>query len=162
MAKARDPAEAPVDALVVAPVCSKDLPVIIVEDRGPLGIGGRRIVRIMQPIPIEAPTETELPVDLLKEVLWVPGDPVEQRTWAEQVRTGWVGTYTDLDGRLAIVTKEKKTRDQALRAAKQWVRDAEREGEVHAYAWEPHPQYPWRFAVYRQSRLGPKLILAPA
>ena len=162
MAKARNPAEAPVDALVVAPVGNKDLPVIVVEDRGSLGIGGRRIVRVLLPIPIEAPKETELPADLLKEVLWAPGDPIEQRTWAEQVRTGWVGTYADLDGRLAVVTKEKKTRDQALRAAKRWVRDAEKEGEAHAYAWEPHPRYPWRYAVYRQSRLGPKPILAPA
>lgn len=162
MAKVRAPADAPVDALVVAPVGNKDLPVILIEDRGALGVGGRRIVRLRLPIPIEDPEETEVPAELLKEVLWEPGDPVEQRTWAEQVGNRWVGTYTDLNGRLAIVTKQMKTKDQARRAAVRWVRDAERDGSDQAYAWQPHPQYPWRFAVYRQSRLGPKLVLAPA
>jgi hypothetical protein len=161
MAKVRDPAKAPVDSLVVVPVGNKDLPVILVEDRGRLA-AGRRLVRVKLPIPIEAPEETEVPAEALKEILWQPGDPPEARTWAEKLGEFWVGTYTDFNGRLAIVTKKMKTKEQAKRAAARWVRDAEQDGSDQAYAWQPHPQYPWRYAVYRQSRLGPKLVLAPA
>jgi hypothetical protein len=161
MAKTRAPAQAPVDSLVVVSVGNKDLPAILVEDRGRLA-AGRRLVRVKLPIPIEAPEETEVPADSLKEILWQSGDPLEQRTWAEKIGRRWVGTYTDPSGRLAIVTKEKTTRQQAVRAAIRWVREAEKEGTESAYAWQPHPEYPWRYAVYRQGRLGPQLVLAPA
>lgn len=134
----------------------------IIEDRGPLGVGGRQVVRVRFALDsTEEMVETEVPVDTL-QIIAGPDARAEKRTSAELVGDRWVGTYTDVRGRVAVVTNEVRTREQAKAAAVEWARDAEREsalGSDRAYSWQPHPRYPGRHQVIWDSRLGPKPIL---
>lgn len=165
MAKAKTKAAPLVGSLARMAFGDSTVLATIIEDRGPLGVGGRQVVRVQFPLDsTEEMVETEIPIDTL-EIVARPGDPAERRTWVETVGDRWIGTYTDTRGRVAVVTKEAKTEEQARRAAIAWAREAEKEsslGSERAYSWQPHPRYPGRFAVYWQSRLGPKLVLAPA
>jgi hypothetical protein len=139
--------------------------VTLIEDRGPLGVGGRQVVRVKFPLDsTEEMVETEVPLDSL-ELVAGPNDPAERRIGAEAVGDRWVGTYTDVRGRVAIVTSEMSSEREARRAAVRWAQAAEKErplGSDRAYSWQPHPRYPGRYAVYWESRLGPRLVLEPA
>ena len=53
----------------------------------------------------EEMVETEVPVDTLK-IIAGPDARAERRASAESVGDRWVGTYTDVRGRVAIVTNE--------------------------------------------------------
>jgi hypothetical protein len=166
MAKLRVPAEAPVGSLVEVTINGAMIPATIIEDRGPLGVGGQRVVRLRYTYEsVEDPVEIEVPVDTLKTLLALPDDPAERRTSAEAVGARWVGTYVDPRGRVAVVTNEMSTEKEATQAAIRWVRAAEKErslGSERAYRWQPHPRYLGRYAVYWESRLGPRLVLEPA
>ena len=157
MKKSRTLAEPQVGSLVVMPLGGTKCPATIIEDRGPLGVGGQRIVRVrFMHESTEEPFETEVPSEDL-EVIATPEAPAEQRTWPEAVGDRWVGTYIDPRGRVAVVTEEMGTAKQAKRAAIAWVRDGKVEAAKrpeHFYSWRPHPRYPGRYLVYRENRLG--------
>jgi hypothetical protein len=78
-----------------------------------------------------------------------------ERVDAEAIGDAWVGTYRAPDGRVAIVTKESETRQQAIEAAVRWVKSG---AEPDGYVWEESRRYPGRFEVFQEGRLGRKPV----
>jgi hypothetical protein len=159
--KKSPPAVPPVGALVKVPFGTSDVVATVLEDRGPLGVGGRHLVRVK--FLLEATEDavvTEVPVDELTLVA-LPDDPAEKRIDVEAAGAGWVGTYTAPDGRVAVVTEEASTEEQARRAALRWVRIGLLEKAKRRYArdsetpyvWKPDPRHPGRYVVLRRGRL---------
>jgi hypothetical protein len=155
----------PVGALVKMPFGTSEVVATVIEDRGPLGVGGRHLVRVRFLLEAtEDPVETEVPVADLN-VVALPNDPAEKRIGIEAAGDGWVGTYTAPDGRVAVVTEEMSTEEQAERAALRWVRtglsekaqrQSVRDNET-PYIWKPDPHHPGRYAVFRHGRLGDEI-----
>lgn len=146
-----------------------DVVATVLEDRGPLGVGGRHLVRVKFLLEgAEDPVETEVPVEELS-VIALPGDPASKRVGVEAVGDAWVGTYTAPDGRVAVVTDETKTSERARQAAVRWVEAGLSEvsgrsaagGPEQAYEWRPNPRHPGRYLVFRRGRLGDKLVREP-
>jgi hypothetical protein len=108
---------------------------------------------------------TEVPAEDLT-VVALPNDPAEKRIGVEAVGDAWVGTYTAPDGRVAVVTEEMGTAEQARRKALRWVRVGLSErterpsvrGRETAYVWRPDPHHRGRYAVYRSGRLGEEIV----
>ena len=143
-----------------------DVVATVLEDRGPLGMGGRHLVRVKFFLEGTAdPVETEVPVEELT-VVALPNDPAEKRVGVEAVGDAWVGTYTAPDGRVAVITEEMRKAEQATHAALRWVRVGLSErterptvhGRETAYVWKPHPRHRGRYAVYRRGRLGEEIV----
>ena len=155
----------PVGALVKIPYGASDVVATVVEDRGPLGVGGRHLVRVKFFLEgTEDAVETEVPVEQVNLVA-LPNDPAEKRVGVEAVGDAWVGTYTDPDGRVAVVTDEVRTATQAQRAALRWVKVGlfEKRGRGplrirEANVWKPDPRHPGRYAVFRHGRLGDEIV----
>ena len=151
----------PVGTLVKTRFGTTDVLASVVEDRGPLGRGGRRLLRLRFLLEQTGdPVEAEVPEDEL-EIVALPSDPPDKRVGAEAVGQAWVGTYTAPDGRVAVVTDEMHTEEQARNAALHWIRVGLSEaghrasGDLVArYVWKPDPRYPGRYAVFVQGRLG--------
>ena len=127
-----------------------DVVATVLEYRGPLGMGGRHLVRVKFFLEGTAnPAETEVPVEELT-VVALPNDPAEKRIAVEAVGDEWVGTYTAPDGRVAVITEEMRKAEQATHAALRWVRVGLSErterptvhGREMAYIWKPHPRHP--------------------
>lgn len=144
---------------------TSDVLATVIEDRGPLGVGGRPLVRVSLLLEgVADAVETEAPVEDLT-VVALPDDPATKRVSAEAVGGRWVGTYTNPDGRVAVVTDEMESEERARAAALRWVRTGLTESrgrrapneEEPAYRWRPDPRYPGRYSVYRQGRLGLRL-----
>lgn len=159
----------PVGALVKMRFGTSDVVATVLEDRGPLGIGGRRMVRVKFLLEAtEDAVDTEVPVEELALVA-LPNDTADKRIGVEAVGAGWVGTYTAPDGRVAVVTEETPTEAQARRAALRWVRTglSEKTERPSArrpetpYAWRPDPRHPGRYAVFRHGRLGDEIVREP-
>ncbi len=161
-----NPSVPPVGTLVTMRYGASELVATVLEDRGPLGIGGRHLVRVKFLLEAtEDAVETEVPVEDLR-LIALPNDPAEKRIGVEAVGDSWVGTYTAPDGRVAVVTGEMPTERQAKRAALRWVRTGLSEkaqrpfvrSPEKAYVWRPDPRHPGRYAVFRHGRLGDELV----
>src|SRR5947199_4623645 len=88
----------PVGTLARMRYGATDVVATVLEDRGPLGVGGRHLVRVKFLLEgAEDPVETEVPVEELS-VIALPGDPASKRVGVEAVGDVWVGTYTAPDG----------------------------------------------------------------
>jgi hypothetical protein len=158
-----------VGALVKMRFGTTDVVATVLEDRGPLGVGGRRIVRVQFFLEAaEEPIDTEVPAEKLTLVA-LPGDPADRRIGVEGgAGEGFVGTYTAPDGKVAVVTDEMPTPDEAHRAALRWVKAGlakdrrSRARESVPFIWRPDRRHPGRYAVYRQGRLGEELVREPS
>jgi hypothetical protein len=161
----------PLGALVRLPFGGTDVVATVLEDRGPLGIDGRHLVRVRFFLEGTAdPVETEVPAEDLS-IVALPSDRASKRVGVEAVGDAWVGTYTAPDGRVAVVTAEMPTRERAREAALHWVQVGTSEKVIKgrsfpftaepAYKWEPDPDYPGRYRVFRESRLGRELVREP-
>ena len=159
----------PVGALVKLRLGSSEVVATVVEDRGPIGVGGRHLWRVKFLLEGAAEAaETEVPLEEMS-VVALPDDPAPKRVNVEGVGDAWVGTYTAPDGRVAVVTDEMATAEEARTAALRWVRRGLVEAHTKsagssesAYTWEPDPRHPGRYSVFRQGRLGPVLDRAHA
>jgi hypothetical protein len=156
----------PVGALVKMRFGTSDVVATVLEDRGPLGIRGRHLVRVKFLLEAtEDAVDTEVPVEELTLVA-LPNDPAEKRIGVEAVGDGWVGTFTAPDGRVAVVTEEMPTEGQARRATLRWVRTGLSEKTERPfrrrpempYVWRPDPRHPGRYAVFRHGRLGDEIV----
>lgn len=78
-------------------------------------------------------------------------------TSAEQHEGVWLGTYTDVLGRTAVVTEVYPTSEQAHAAADKFLSPGD-EVSDQCYKWTQHPKYPGRWAVYRSRRTGLELV----
>jgi len=157
----------PVGSLVKMRFGADNVVATVIEDRGPLGVGGRHLVRVRFHLEaVEEPVETEVPAEELSLVA-LANDPADRRVGVEAVADMWVGTYTAPDGRVAVVTAEMRTAEQARRAALRWVKvgvaeRGSRRGREEAYEWRLDPRYPGRYCVFRRGRLGDELVREPA
>lgn len=156
----------PVGALVRMRFGASTVVATVLEDRGPLGMGGRHLVRVKFLLEgTEDAVETEVPVEELTLVA-LPDDAADKRIGVEAAGDVWVGTYTSPDGRVAVVTEEMPTAEQATRAALRWVRTGLSErtkkpslrGSETPYVWRPDPRHPGRYAVFRRGRLGDQIV----
>ncbi len=156
----------PVGALVRMHYGASEVMATVLEDRGPLGVGGRQLVRVKFFLEAtEDAVETEVPVEDLI-LIALPNDPADKRIGVEAVGDSWVGTYTAPDGRVAIVTEEMPSEARAKRAALRWVRMGLSEKAARpfaraperVYVWRPDPRHPGRYAVFRHGRLGDELV----
>lgn len=163
------PAVLPVGTLVKMRFGATDMVATVLEHRGPLGVGGRHIVGVKFLLEgTEDAVQTEVPAEELS-VIALPGDPASKRIGVEAIGDAWVGTYTAPDGRVAVVTGEAKTPEQARRAAVRWVEVGSSEasggsafgGPERLYEWKPDDRYPGRYSVFRRSRLGDELVREP-
>lgn len=86
------------------------------------------------------------------------------RITIESVNGHWIGLYREQEPgcRIAVVTKEMGSPDQAKAAARRWLRTGLLANDPGAYKWKPpDPNNPNRCLVYRMGKFGESVVLEP-